>query len=87
MTDEQKQISILYGQITALRAITTAMVAMHPEKEAIKMFLAQEIADNLEHKDQEFLFGMKLVHQHLSGLLEYVQGNSWRTMHDYKPKP
>lgn len=87
MTDEQKQISILYGQVTALQATVTAMVAMHPEQEAIKMLLAQEIADNLDHKDQEFLLGMKLVHQHLSGLLESVRGNSWRTKHDYKQTP
>lgn len=87
MTDEQKTISILYGQVTALQAMVTAMVAMHPEQEAIKLFLAQEIADNLDHKDKEFLLGMKLVHQHLSGLLESVQGNSWRTKHDYKQTP
>lgn len=78
MTEEKKLISNLYGQLTALRAMTAAMVTMHPECDAIKMLLAQEISDNLEHKDREYVLGMQQVHQHLCGMIESVRDNSAR---------
>lgn len=81
MSEERKLISNLYGQLTALRAMTAAMVTIHPERETIKMLLAREIADCIaaDQKDQEFLLGMRQVHQHLSGMIESVQDSLSRT--------
>lgn len=77
MTNEEQErlIGNLCGQVTALRAMTAALVVMHPERDSIRQLLAQEIADQLDHKDKEYLLGMKQVHQHLCGMIESVQGS------------
>lgn len=75
------------GQIAALKILLSAIIVNSKDKDATMLCFQQMLSELSPDETDQFWLGIQDIHQHVVKALAYVQGNSWRTMHDYTPTP